>query len=84
MLVAQRVAGAVSRAALDEVSRSAVFVLLFLVATAAAAAVASLVRRERPRLLAALCLVANLALLVLFWQLEFYAPGFDQDTWAPR
>jgi hypothetical protein len=84
VLAAQRWAGPVSRASLDEVSRSAVFVMMVLLAVAAIAALVSLVRRERPRLLAAFGLAVNIALLVLFWQLEFFARGFDQDTWAPR
>ena len=50
----------------------------------AMAAVTSLVRRERPRLLSTLGLVTNALLIGLFWHFEFYGLGFDQDTGAPR
>jgi hypothetical protein len=69
---------------LSQFSRIAVVVTLFLISAGVIAAVTSLVRRERPVLLSALGLVTNGLLIGLFWHFEFYAVGFDQDTWAPR
>ena len=69
---------------LSQVSRTAVFVQLALISLGAISALTSLLRRERPRLLPVLGLVANSVLIGLFLHLEFYAAGFDQDTWAPR
>jgi hypothetical protein len=66
------------------VSRSAVFVTLALLSAGVIAALLSLTRRERPRQLAMLGLLVNSLLIALFWRLEFFAIGFDQDTWAPR
>lgn len=65
-------------------SRVAVAVKLVLIAAGALAAVASLVKREHPRLLPVVGLLTNAVLIGLFLHFEFYAPGFDQDTWAPR
>ena len=61
-----------------------VFVILGVIATGALAALFSLIRRERPLVIPALGLITNAALIVLFWWLQFYAPGFHQDNWAPR
>jgi hypothetical protein len=69
---------------LSQVSRTAVFVKLSFISVGAISAVTSLVRRERPILLPALSLAINSLLIGLFWHLEFFALGFDQDTWAPR
>ena len=68
----------------SQVSRSAVLVVLTLIVAAACAGAMSLMRREHPRLLAAIGLTINVVLIGLFWHLEFYALGFDQDSWAPR
>ena len=68
----------------SQVARSAVFVMLAIILTGVLAAVTSLIRRERPGMLAILGLVANMVLVGLFWHLRFYALGFDQDMWAPR
>jgi hypothetical protein len=65
-------------------ARTGVFVMLALLAGGALAAVASLVRREKPSMLSMLGLLVNLVLVVLFCRLRFYALGFDQDLWAPR
>lgn len=66
------------------VSRTGVFVQLCVIAGGAIAAATALIKRERPRLLPMLGLIVNVVLIGLFWYLEFYAVGFDQDTWAPR
>ena len=66
------------------VSRIAVFVQLGVTAAAALAATVSLRRRDPPTLLAVLALTVNVLLIALCWHFEFYAVGFDQDTWAPR
>jgi hypothetical protein len=86
VLVAQSLLDAQSVTAkhLSQVARSAVFVMLAIIWVGVLAAVTSLIRRERPSMLAILGLVANLALVGLFWHLRFYALGYDQDTWAPR
>ena len=65
-------------------SRNAVIVMLFLIAAGALSAVISLLKRERPRLLPVVGLITNVVLIGLFVHFEFYALGFDQDTWAPR
>ena len=65
-------------------SRIAVAVSLFLIAAGAVFAVTSLVKHERPRLVPVVGLITNVVLIGLFWHFEFYAFGFDQDTWAPR
>ena len=66
------------------VSRGAVFVQLWTIGVGAVAAAVSLIGRERPRPLAVLGLIVHGLLIGLFWSLQFYAVGFDQDTWAPR
>ena len=66
------------------VSRGAVFVQLFTIGIGAVAAAVSLIGRERPRPLAVLGLIVHGLLIGLFWSLQFYAVGFDQDSWAPR
>ncbi len=67
-----------------DISRSAVFVTLAFISVGAVSALTSLVKRERPSLVPVLGFVANVLLIGLFWHLEFYARGFDQDMWAPR
>lgn len=69
---------------LSEISRTAVFVSMSVIAGGVLLALRSLERRERPVLLAVLGLAVNALLIGLFWHFEFYAYGFDQDTWAPR
>lgn len=69
---------------MSNISRVAVFITLALLSSGALAAATSLVRRERPALLSVLSLVVNTLLIGLLWHFEFYALGFDQDTWAPR
>jgi hypothetical protein len=68
----------------SRVSRTAVLVVLMLLVVAAFIAAISLARRDPPRLLAVIGLAMNAVLIGLFWYLEFYALGFDQDSWAPR
>ena len=68
----------------SQFSRIAVAVSLFLIAAGAVFAVTSLVKHERPRLVPVVGLITNLVLIGIFWHFEFYAFGFDQDTWAPR
>jgi hypothetical protein len=65
-------------------SRVAVTVNLLLITAGAVAAVTSLVKHEHPRLVPVVGLITNAVLIGLFWHFEFYAVGFDQDTWAPR
>lgn len=65
-------------------SRIAVAVKMFLIAAGALSAVTSLVKREHPRLLPVVGLLTNAVLIGLFLHFEFYAVGFDQDTWAPH
>ena len=83
VLIAQTPAGLTVRD-FTYVSRTGVFVQLWVIAGGAIAAAIALIRRERPRLLPLLGLMVNGLLFALFWYLEFYAVGFDQDTWAPR
>jgi hypothetical protein len=68
----------------SQFSRIAIGVNLFLIFAGAASAVTSLVKHERPRLVPIVGLITNAVLIGLFWHFEFYAFGFDQDTWAPR
>lgn len=68
----------------SQFSRVAVAVNLFLIAAGAVSAVISLVKHEHPRLVPVVGLITNAMLIGLFWHFEFYAVGFDQDTWAPR
>ena len=90
-ILAGTVAGLIAQTAADltvrdftYVSRTGVFVQLAVIAAGAIAAAMALITRERPRLLPMLGLIVNVVLIGLFWYLEFYAVGFDQDTWAPR
>lgn len=83
VLIAQTPAGLTVRD-FTYVSRTGVFVQSAVLATGAIAAAMALIRRERPHLLPLLGLMVNGLLIALFWYLEFYAVGFDQDTWAPR
>lgn len=87
VLVLQRFVGqpgAMLASDLAQVSRHAVFVKLACLATGAICAVIAMVKRERPAPLPVLGLAVNGLLIGLFWYLRFHAPGFDQDTWAPR
>ena len=59
-------------------------VQLIFVAAGIVAALISLFRRESFIVLRISGLVANILLIGLFWYFEFYALGFDQDTWAPH
>ena len=68
----------------SSVSRDAVIVVLAIIALGAIIAVISIFKRESPVALSVLGLVINVVLVLLFWRFEFYAIGFDQDTWAPR
>jgi hypothetical protein len=68
----------------SQFSRLAVAVNLFLITAGAVSAVTSLVKHEHPRLVPVVGLITNAVLIGLFWHFEFYAVGFDQDTWAPR
>lgn len=82
VLIAQPRAGLVRD--FTYVSRTGVFVQSAVIAAGAIAAAIALTRAEHPRLLPLLGVIVNGLLLALFWSLEFYAVGFDQDTWAPR
>ena len=68
----------------SQFSRIAVFVNVFLLSAGALSAVTSLVKHERPLPVPVVGLITNAVLIGLFWYFEFYAVGFDQDTWAPR
>ena len=68
----------------SQFSRIAVAVSLLLIAAGAVFAVTSLVKHESPRLVPVVGLITNVVLIGLFWHFQFYAFGFDQDTWAPR
>lgn len=63
-------------------SRLGVLVQLAFVAAGMVSAAIALMRRER--MLGVSGMLANILLIGLFWYFEFYALGFDQDTWAPR
>lgn len=85
VLIAQTLAGSAPLINdFSRFSRIAVAVTLFLISAGAVFAVTSLVKHERPRLLPVVGLITNAVLIGLFWHFEFYALGFDQDTWAPR
>lgn len=68
----------------SQVARMAVFVMLAMLSAGALAGGVSVMRREQPRSVPILGLAANMLLAGLFWHFRFYAPGFDQDLWAPR
>lgn len=68
----------------SQFSRVAVIISLFLITAGAVSAVTSLVKHEHPRLVPVVGLITNAVLIGLFWHFEFYAVGFDQDTWAQR
>lgn len=68
----------------SQFSRIAVVINLFVIMAGGASAITSLVKHERPRLVAVIGLVINAMLVGLFLHFEFYALGFDQDTWAPH
>lgn len=76
--------GSLSMADMSQISRTAVILMLSLIAVGVVAAAIGLLTRERPVPLSALALVTNVLLIVLFWHFEFYALGFHQDAWAPR
>ena len=82
LLIAGR--GVLSAGEFSQAARSGVLVMLGIISAGVLAAVTSLIRRERPRMLPILGVVANIVLVGLFWHFRFYALGFDQDTWAPR
>jgi hypothetical protein len=84
VLISQTLATEPLIADFSQFSRIAVAVSLLLIAAGAVFAVTSLVKHERPRLVPVVGLVTNVVLIGLFWHFEFYAFGFDQDTWAPR
>ena len=87
ILIAQRFAHSADEPSISDfsqISRVAVLVSLFFISAGAAAAVISLAKRERPRMVPVVGLIVNAILIALFWHFEFYAVGFDQDTWAPR
>ena len=84
-VVAQAFAGTgpdLSVGDLPQVSRVAVFVQLAVLLAGAVSAAVSLKKNERPRLVALLGLATSVVLMVLFWHFQFYAPGFNQDTWV--
>jgi type IV secretory pathway TrbL component len=64
-------------------ARLPVFVMMAIIVVTLAFGVVGLRRKEQPRSLAILTLLTNVVLLGLFWHFQFYALGFDQDTWAP-
>ena len=68
----------------SQAASSAVFAMLAIVVAGMLAALASLIRRERPRKLPVVGLVGNIVLIGLFLHFRFYALGLDQDPWAPR
>jgi hypothetical protein len=74
----------VSMSYFPQLARTGVLVMLSHISIAGVAAVTSLVRREGFCLLSILGLVINVLIIGLFWHFEFYALGFDQDTWALR
>ncbi len=87
VLIAQRFAFSVDGPSISDfsqISRVAVFVSLFFISAGVVSAVISLVKRERPRMVPVVGLIVNATLIALFWHFEFYAVGFDQDTWAPH
>jgi len=84
MMVQVRAPAALTLHDFTYVSRTAVFVTLALLSAGVIAGFLSLMKLERPRLLALVGLLVNSLLIALFWHLEFSAIGFDQDTWAPR
>lgn len=87
ILIAQRLAFSANEPSISEfslISRVAVFISLFFISLGAVSAVISLVKRERPRMVPVVGLILNATLIALFWHFEFYAVGFDQDTWAPQ
>ena len=87
VIMAQTLAGSANGPLIGDFSRFsriAVIANLFLISAGAVFAVTSLMKHERPRLLPVVGLITNAVLIGLFWHFEFYAVGFDQDTWAPR
>lgn len=70
--------------AFSNISRLAVFAKMAIISAGVLSAATSIVRRERPRLLPWLGLATNGLLIGLFWYFQFFALGFDQDTWAPQ
>ena len=85
VLIAQTLAvAAPSIGDFSQFSRIAVTVNLVLILAGAISAVTSLLKHEHPRLVPIVGLITNVVLIGLFLHFEFYAVGFDQDTWAPR
>ena len=64
------------------ISRTGVLVMLAWIAAALALGFAALLKCSRHRSPAVLGMVVNATLIGLFWYLEFYKLGFDQDRWA--
>ena len=81
-IAASRTAWTVAEA--SSVSRIAVLVALAMISLGGVTGIMSIRRRERPFPLAGLGMLTNALLLALFLHLRFFAPGFDQDGWAPR
>lgn len=63
------------------ISRTGVLALMGILLASIAAAIVSLVRRERPSGLSTIPIVTGSLLLTLFVYWEFYKLGFDQDRW---
>lgn len=85
VLLAQVVSGTSTELMLADFrrfGRFAVFAMMGLLATGVATAAVGWRRGERPGTLALFVAGVNGGLLWLFWHLHFYAPQFDQDTWA--
>jgi hypothetical protein len=86
ILITQQFAGTSGELSVDYFSRLSqvgVLVQMALMAVGIIASITSLLKREHPRSLALLGLIANLLLIILFLYARFYALGFDQDTGAP-
>lgn len=64
------------------VARTGVLVMLAALGAGVAAAVVSLIRRERPRALAMLSAATNVILIVTFFHAQYYKLGYDQDRGA--
>ena len=77
-------AAPVTIAQFQQIAPAPVFTMIAVLAAGAIAAVRSLMLREKPPAIATLGLAVNAILIALFLYMRFHAPGFDQDTWAPR
>jgi hypothetical protein len=83
-LVALAAQGLMSNPAGAVSSRCGVLAMLAMICLGATSAACSLYRRERPGIVAVIGLLMNVALISLFWWLDFQAPWFHHDTWAER